>query len=99
VLGAADFTNYYPSEAMGRFPIKDGQPDLSAPIPHDQWKTLRAEEQFDAVLYIGTGSSPRVDLDPARCGEQAEFQEHLRRMAVSGLPPPETERLRKLCGL
>lgn len=99
VLGAADFTTYYPSEGMGRFPIKDGQPDFSAPIPRDQWKTLRAEDQFDAVLYMGKGPSPRVDLDPARCGEKAEFQEHLRRMAVSGLPPPETERLRRLCGL
>jgi len=76
-----------------------GQPDFSAPIPRDQWKTLRAEDQFDAVLYLGRGASPRVDLDPARCGEKAEFQEHLRRMTASGLPPPETDRLRKLCGL
>lgn len=99
VLGAADFTAYYPSEAMGRFPIKDGQPDFSAPIPRDQWKTLRAEDQFDAVLYMGKGSSSRVDLDPARCTEKDEFQEHLRRLAASGLPPPETERLKRLCGL
>jgi hypothetical protein len=99
VLGAADFTAYYPSEAIGRFPIKDGQPDFSAPIPRDQWKTLRAEDQFDAVLYTGKGSSPRVDLDPARCAEKAEFDEHLRRMTVSGLPPLEIERLKKLCGL
>jgi hypothetical protein len=99
VLGAADFTAYYPSEAMGRFPIKDGQPDFSAPIPRDQWKTLRAEDQFDAVLYTGKGSPPRVDLDPARCAEKAEFAEHLRRMTVSGLPPFEVERLKKLCGL
>ena len=99
VLGAADFTKYYPSEAMGRFPIKDGQPDFASPIPRDQWKTLRAEDQFDAVLYMGKGASPRVDLDPARCAEKAEFEEHLRRMTVSGLPPFEVERLKKLCGL
>ena len=99
MLGAADFTKYYPSEAMGRFPIKDGQPDFSAPIPKELWKTLRAEDQFDAVLYTGNGPSPHVDLDPARCAEKAEFQEHLRRMAATGLPPQETERLRKLCGL
>ena len=37
-------------EAMGRFAIRDGKPDFSAPIPRDQWKTLRAEDQFDAVL-------------------------------------------------
>jgi hypothetical protein len=50
VLGATDFTFYYPSEAMGRFAIRDGKPDFSAPIPRDLWKTLRAEDQFDAVL-------------------------------------------------
>ena len=81
------------------FRFEDGKPDFSAPIPRDQWKTLRAEDQFDAVLYTGKGPSPRVDLDPARCAEKTEFQEHLRRMAVAGLPPSETERLKKLCGL
>jgi hypothetical protein len=95
VLGAADFTKYYPSEAMGRFPIKDGQPDFSAPIPKEQWKTLRAEDQFDAVLYLGKGPSPVIDLDPARCAEKDEMQEHLRRVEVSGAP---ADRLKKLCG-
>jgi len=99
VLGAADFTVYYPSEAIGRFPIKDGKPDFSSPIPRDQWKSLRAEDQFDAVLYTGKGPSPRVDLDSARCADKAEFQEHLRRMTAAGLPSFETERLKKLCGL
>jgi|SRR3954470_2238028 len=99
VLGAADFTTYYPSEAIGRFAIRDGKPDFSAPIPRDRWKTLRAEDQFDAVLYLGKGPSPYVDLDPARCADKAEFQEHLRRMTVSGVPPLEAERLKKLCGL
>jgi hypothetical protein len=99
VLGAADFTAYYPSEAIGRFPIRDGKPDFSSPIPREQWKTLRAEDQFDAVLYTGKAPSPHVDLDPARCAEKAEFQEHLRRMEVSGVPPVEADRLKKLCGL
>lgn len=99
VLGAADFTAYYPSEAMGRFAIRDGKPDFSAQIPREQWKTLRAEDQFDAVLYTGKGPSPRVDLDPARCAEKAEFEEHLRRTVVSGVPPFEAERLKNLCGL
>ena len=94
VLGAADFTFYYPSEAIGRFAIKDGKPDFSAPIPREQWKKLRAEDQFDAVLYTGQAPVPRVDLDPARCAEKAEFEEHLRRMAVSGVPPAEAERVR-----
>ena len=95
VLGAADFTAYYSSEAMGRFAIKDGKPDFSAQIPRDQWKTLRAEDQFDAVLYTGKGPSPLLDLDPGRCGDKADIDEHLRRAAVSGLP---TDRLKQLCG-
>lgn len=99
VLGAADFTKYYPSEAMGRFPIKNGQPDFSEPIPKEQWKTLKAEDQFDAILYTGRGPSPRVDLDPSRCADKIEFEEHLRRMTVSGVPASEAERLKKLCGL
>jgi hypothetical protein len=96
VLGAADFTAYYPSEAMGRFKIKDGQPDFAAPIPRDRWRTLKAEDQFDAVLYLGKGPSPLVDIDAARCADAADMQEHLRRIAVSGVP---ADRLKKLCGL
>ena len=96
VLGAADFTAYYGSEAMRRFAIRDGKPDFTAPIARDQWRTLRAEDQFDAVLYAGKGPSPTVDLDPARCADKADIQEHLRRAAVTGLPP---NRLKQLCGL
>ena len=98
VLGAADFTAFH-KEDMPRVAIRDGKPDFSAPIPREQWKVLRAEDQFDAVLYTGAGPSPRVELDPARCAEKAEFEEHLRRMSVSGIPPFETERLKKLCSL
>ena len=100
VLGAADFTAPFtrPRRWAG-FAIRDGKPDFSAPIPREQWKTLRAEDQFDAVLYTGKGPSPRVDLDPARCAEKAEFEEHLRRMVASGVPPVEAERLKRLCGL
>jgi hypothetical protein len=99
VLGAADFTAYFPSEAMGRFAIRDGKPDFAAPIPRERWKTLRAEDQFDAVLYLGKGRSPLVEPDPARCADKADLQERLRRIAVSGLPPAEAERLKSFCGL
>src|SRR3954447_13065395 len=99
VLGAADFTAYYPSEAMGRFAIRDGKPDFSAPIPRNQWKTLRAEDQFDAVLYLGKGRSPVVAPDPARCTDKADLQERLRRIEVSGLPPEEARRLKEFCGM
>ena len=87
------------AKTMGRFAIKDGKPDFSAQIPREQWKTLRADDQFDAVLYTGKGPSPRLDLDPARCAERAEFEEHLRRTAVSAVPPLEAERLKERFGL
>jgi hypothetical protein len=96
VLGAADFTKYYPSEAMGRFPIKNGQPDFSEPIPKEQWKTLKAEDQFDAILYTGKGPSPTVIPDPARCADKADIEERLRRNAVIGF---SGDSLKKLCGL
>jgi hypothetical protein len=98
VLGAADFSAYAPSQ-MGRFAIRDGKPDFAAPIPKEQWKTLRAEDQFDAVLFTGTGPSPILDIELTRCAEKADFQEHLRRMDVSGIPRFEADRLKKLCGL
>src|SRR3954471_4155992 len=98
VLGAADFTAFYPSEAMGRFAIKDGKPDFSAPIPREQWKTLRAEDQFDAVLYLGKGR-PVVAPYRARCTDKADLQEWLRRIEVSGLPPEEAQRLKQFCGI
>jgi hypothetical protein len=95
VLGAVDFTRYYGDEAMGRFAIKDRKPDFSAPIPREQWKTLRAEDQFDAVLYTA-GPSPTVPPDPARCADKADIDERLRRNAVIGFSGAP---LKKLCGL
>ena len=97
VLGAADFTAFH-KEDIPRVAIRDGKPDFAAPIPREQWKTLRAEDQFDAILYTGKGPPPRVELDPARCADKAEFEEHLRRTAVSGVPAFEAERLKRLCG-
>ena len=47
VLGAADFTAFYPAE-VPRATIRDGR---IVPIPRDQWRSLSMEEQFDAVLY------------------------------------------------
>jgi len=96
VLGAADFTFYYPSEDMGRIAIRDGKPDFSHPIPRDQWRSLRAEDQFDAVLYPGSEPSPEVMPTPERCADKADIEEHLRRIAVGG-PPPLADQLKEFC--
>jgi len=57
LLGAADFTFYFPSE--DRFRVQDGQ---HTPIPRAEWRNLPMEDQFDAVLYLG----PRANITQAR---------------------------------
>src|SRR5438093_3207751 len=84
VLGAADFTAYYGSEAMGRFAIRDGKPDFTAPIAREQWRTLRAEDQFDAVLYTGEENPTAVRPPVARCTDKADLQERIRRTRGTG---------------
>jgi hypothetical protein len=98
VLGAADFTAYYPlGTRMNRFPLRDGNPDFSAPIPREQWRTLRAEDQFDAVLYPGRQPSENVQVDPVRCRDDVYMAERLRRIGAAGLPPAVLERLKQYC--
>jgi hypothetical protein len=95
VLGAADFTFYYPSEAMGRFHIRDdGTPDFSTPIPREEWKSLRAEDQFDAVLVTRAHPVP-VSPSAARCADKADITERLRRATLTGIG---VEALKQLCG-
>jgi hypothetical protein len=91
-LGAADFTVYYPFK-MARLDIRN----KLSPIPEDQWRSRRMEDQFDAVLYIG----PKVAitqsrLPPALCADAAYMKMRLDRIAVAG-PPPEAERLKAYC--
>jgi hypothetical protein len=95
-LGAADFTFCYPSEDMGRVAIRDGKPDFSRPIPRDQWRNLRAEDQFDAVLYPGPEPSAEVTPSVERCADKVDMNEHLRRMAI-GAPPPLADQLKEFC--
>ena len=52
-LGAADFTLYQPSPPA-RFRVVDG---TTKQIPQEKWQSLRAEDQLDAVLYLGPASA------------------------------------------
>ena len=96
ILGAADFTFYYPSESMGRFAIRNGTPDFSAPIPRDQWKSLRAENQFDAVLYTGEETPAPVRPSAERCADKVDIAERLRRATLSGVG---VQQLKTICDL
>jgi hypothetical protein len=94
VLGAADFTFYYPYE-LPRLAMRDGRP---MPIPRDQWRLLPMEEQFDAVLYVG----PRASITHTRpsraaCSDTAYIETQLARMAVIGMPQSELDRVKMNC--
>ena len=94
-LGTVDFTLYYPAPAQ-RFTIRDGARE---PIPPEQWQSLRAEEQLDAVLYLGPATSTRraYEIPPALCAEPGFLETQLARIAISGVPAFEGERLRRYC--
>jgi hypothetical protein len=102
VLGAADFSRYYPPEyspmAATRFAIRDGK---LVPISHDEWRSLKMEDQFDAVLYLGPRSAITVvaprQLSPELCADPEFLPKRLARLALTGLPPIEAERLKQLC--
>lgn len=49
VLGAADFSAYY-SGTMIRTTFKDG---AGVATPKEEWRSMRAEDQLDAILYLG----------------------------------------------
>lgn len=92
-LGAADFTAYYPSGG-GRFSVVD---EKLAPVPREQWRSLRMEDQFDAVLYLGPPSSITFAPPlPALCADTAYMKMRLDRIALTG-PPPEATRLKQYC--
>ena len=92
-LGALDAAEYF--GPRGRFVVRDGK---IVPATREEWRTLRAEEQFDAVLYLGPPPDEADPLSPTLCAEPGYVEMRLRRIALAGLPPPEVERVKQLCG-
>jgi hypothetical protein len=93
-LGAVDASAYFGPGR--RFGIVDGK---LVPIGADRWRRLRAEEQFDAVLFLGPAITETDPLSTKLCTEPGYVEMRLKRIALAGLPPPEVERVRKLCGI
>jgi hypothetical protein len=81
----------------GRFTIVDGK---MVPVSKDQWRTLRAEDQFDAILYLGPAAAMKDrqshEIPPALCTEPGFLTRQLQRMTLSS-PPFELERLKQYC--
>jgi hypothetical protein len=92
-LGAVDASEYFGPGA--RFAIRD---DKIVAVPEEQWRKLRAEEQFDALLYLGPRDKAEAEpLSRKLCSEPGYVDMRLKRIALAALPPPELERVKKLC--
>jgi hypothetical protein len=84
-----------PSSSMPRMAVRDGK---LVPIPRDQWVTVRLEEQVDALLDLGPSSSKTIaPIPPTICADRAYIEQRLQRIALAGLPPAESERLKQFC--
>ena len=93
-VGAADATVFVPSPA--RFTFRG---DSTVQVPRDQWRTLRAEDELDAVLYLGPRSAMKeVPLSTGFCSDPRYIEERLRRIALTGIPQAEADRVKQLCG-
>ncbi len=93
-LGAADFARYF-SPAAGRLALRDGK---TVPVPRSEWREIPAEEEFDAILYLGPPSSITLSLwSPALCADRAYMEMRLQRIALAGIPPAEAQNLQKHC--
>jgi hypothetical protein len=107
---ATDLTKFQPDAASWRVPSLAvvrgtvlGAPDfaLYRPLPTRftiRWRTLRMEDQFDAILYLGPESAmTTAPLSPTICADRRYVETRLVRMALVGLPLAETDRLRRHC--
>jgi len=93
-VGAADATVFVPSPARFTF-----HGDTSVQVPRDQWRALRAEDELDAVLYLGPRSAMKdVPLSTSVCSDPRYIEERLRRIALTGIPQAEADRVKQLCG-
>ena len=96
-LGARDFGLY--SRGLGdgsRFGVKGGQ--LVA-VPREEWKMMRMEDQFDALLYLGPPASmTTTTVSAALCADTDFVRRRLERLTRFG-PPVEVQNLKKACGL
>ena len=94
-LGARDFALY--SRGLGdgtRFAPRNGR---LVPVPRDEWRVMRMEEQFDALLYLGPPSSMTTITVPAALCADAEFVKRRLQRLARFAPPVEVENFRKAC--
>ena len=92
-IGARDFEQFHDTAA--RFKVVGEQFE---PIPQERWRTLQADQQFEAVLYLGPPqATARRRPPPAVCSDKAYMQMRMRRLDLTKAPPPVVEQLRRSC--
>ncbi len=92
-IGAADM----PESSLPRVTV---QPDGHfVPVPREQWIQIRMEEQVDAMLYLGSKSTAPAPpaLSPTICSDSGYLDTRLARMALTGIPQFEADRLKQFC--
>lgn len=97
VLGAADFGTTYTSPRV-RFTVRDGKPEQ---VPREQWRTLPAEEQLDAVIHLlrtSDASTTAMNIPRALCADPAYMAMRLGRIELLGPPArAEADELKRHC--
>ena len=96
-LGSRDFALYSLGLGDGnRFGVRGGQ--LVA-VPREDWKMMRMEDQFDALLYLGPPGSMTTTTVPADlCADTDFVRRRLDRLTRFG-PPVEVQNFKMACGL
>jgi hypothetical protein len=96
-LGARDFGMY--SRGLGdgtRFAVRNGQ---LVQTPREEWKMMRMEDQFNALLYLGPPSSmTNVTIPAALCQDLQFINNRLQRLTRFA-PPVEIDKFKRACGL
>jgi hypothetical protein len=92
-LGAMDYASFFTSD--GRFQMVEGKPRR---LDREQWKPMRMEDQFDAILYLGPSASATYQRAPASlCRDQPFMETRFRRMALVPQMQGQIERLKRHC--
>jgi hypothetical protein len=96
--GAADFALHAGPVANARVSVRDGK---FVPVPREEWRSMRTEEQIDGLLYLGPSSARTSrkshEIPPALCADPDFLTMHLDRMEVAGVPSGEGDRLKEYC--
>jgi hypothetical protein len=94
-LGMADFGLYFPYEGARRA-FRNGK---AVAIPREEWQSLRMQDQFDAVIYLGPKSSfEEWVLADEKCSDRSYLDMRLRRLSMFSMyHEAEIDQLKKRC--